>query len=77
MVHDEGNRLVGVLRARTVEELKSEKAFNGRLFNIFWMRTRTRCIYDIFPLLLMVHALNFYPCGCPRLSIVLHGNTDR
>lgn len=25
MVHDEGNRLVGVLRARTVEELKSEK----------------------------------------------------
>lgn len=25
MVHDEGNRLVGVLRARTVEELRVRK----------------------------------------------------
>ena len=32
---DEGNRLVGVLGARTVEELKSEKAFNGRLSLFF------------------------------------------
>lgn len=77
MVYAEGNRLVGVLGARTVQELKSEKAFNGRLSTIFWTRTRTWCICDSFPSLLMVHALNFYTCGCPRLSIVLRGNTDR
>lgn len=31
MVYDEGNRLVGVLGARTVQELKSEKAFNSTM----------------------------------------------
>jgi hypothetical protein len=52
-------------RPWSVEELKSESAFNGGLFTIFWMRTRAWCVCDIFPDVLNVVAYGV--CSCTGL----------
>jgi hypothetical protein len=52
-------------RPWSVEELKSERAFNGGLFTIFWMRTRAWCVCDIFPDVLYVVAYGV--CSCTGL----------